>query len=292
VHYLKNNAWIPDRDGIFYSPQKISRLRLRHDFPYQNQNGLLDAIGLEDDIKKQTEDYQRKDLAAREFGFKGADEAHALALAVRETGMSEADAAAVIRQNGQKPELPVEDVRNPEKRRRGVREGGANAPTSEAVRKERSSQPNIPKVIAEAKAYLRAKYTNPHGQMSCQACQREMPFKLDDGNYYFEAVQVVERLAQHFFQNRLALCPTCAAMYKFARSCSDEELTKQISSSVVAAGGAVELPIGLASESRVLRFVATHFFDLQTVLSSPTEVAGDRTDVPPSSVADLFRVRR
>lgn len=117
------------------------------------------------------------------------------------------------------------------------------------------------------------------GSMVCQACQTEMPFKLGNGDYYFEEVQAVKGLAKHFCENRLALCPTCAAMYQHVRSGSDEELTQQISATV-AAGGAVELQVGLAAESRVLRFVGTHFSDLQALLSSSPPGNGDELPSP------------
>lgn len=272
ICYLKGSAWIPDCDGVFLPPQEISRTRLRPDFPYDNQNGLLDAIGLEDSVQKKTEDYQRKDRAAREFGFSGVDAATEVANAAREAGLDAGDIVALIKQHAPRPEQPEEEVRNPARRRRGVLEHRENAPAREAVRREQSIQPNVPGVVAEAKAYLRAKYTNVHGQMVCQACQREMPFKLGTGEYYFEAVQVVKGLAKHFFENRLALCPTCAAMYQYARSCSDDELRQQIA---VTEGesAVVELHVELAGDPHVLRFVGTHFFDLSVVVggSEPSE---------------------
>ncbi len=76
--------------------------------------------------------------------------------------------------------------------------------------------------------YLRAKYTNADGQLVCQVCLDEMPFKLGSGDYYFEAIQVLKDLGQHFCENRLALCPTCTAKFQFARSSSDDEVRAAI----------------------------------------------------------------
>jgi hypothetical protein len=177
-------------------------------------------------------------------------------------------AAALIKQHVGRPERPEEQVRNPTMRRKGVMEHRDNAPANAAVRRERLIQPNLPGVVAQAKAYLRAKYTNVDGQMVCQGCLKEMPFKLRTGEYYFEAVQVLKGLAQHFYENRLALCPTCAAMYQFARGGDDEDLRKTIlslDSEDVEAGVAVSLV--LADTARTIYFVGTHFFDLQVVIS-------------------------
>ena len=95
-----------------------------------------------------------------------------------------------------------------------------------------------------------------------------MPFKLPTGEYYFEAVQVLKGLAKDFYENRLALCPTCAAMYQFARKESSEE----IRAAILAVGGdqvesRMTLSVVLAGEEQSLKFVGTHFFDLRVVIS-------------------------
>jgi hypothetical protein len=264
ICHLRGSAWIPDCDGNFFSPQELSRTRLRPDFLYDPRNELLDAIGFEHSIQRKTEEYQGKDRVAREIGFSGVDDATKVANAARMAGLNAAGIVALIEKNSPKPDQPEEEVRNPERRRKGVLEQLESAPAREAVRRERSIQPDVSSVVAEAKAYLRAKYTNVHGQMVCQACQCEMPFKLGTGEYYFEAVEIFKGLAKHFFQNRLALCPTCAAMYLYARSCSDDELRQQISA-VVSESAAVELNVELAGDPHVLRFVGTHFFDLRNI---------------------------
>ncbi len=77
-------------------------------------------------------------------------------------------------------------------------------------------------------------------------------------------------LQQHFYENRLALCPTCAAMYLHARADSDDDLRRSIVTCEVNQGDAAFLlEIELAGETRTLRFVGTHFFDLKTVLEGP-----------------------
>lgn len=270
ICHLKGSAWIPDCDGNFLPPQEMSRTRLRSDFPYDNQNRLLDAIGFEDSVQRETEEYQRKDLAAREFGFTGVDAATEVANAAKQAGLDASEIVALIKQHAPRPEQPEDEVRNPVRRRAGVLEHRENAPTREAVRREQLIQPNVSSVIAEAKAYLRAKYTNANRQMVCQACHCEMPFKLGTGEYYFEAVQVFRDLKKHYFENRLALCPTCAAMYQHARSIDDKEF-KQLFSENASVNSVVELPIELAGEHRTLRFVGTHFFDLTVIIGTYKE---------------------
>ena len=149
----------------------------------------------------------------------------------------------------------------------GLQEHRENAPTKEAVLRERVIEPNVQNVVAEAKAYLRAKYTNPLGQMVCQICKNEMPFKLKTGEYYFEAVQAIRGLPNHFYENRVALCPTCAAMYQYARTFSDDELQKIIEEfKLENMGSSVDFELMLAGSMQKLRFVGVHFFDLKIVL--------------------------
>jgi hypothetical protein len=266
VHYLKNHAWIPGKDGKFHFPKDISRDQLLTGFTFDDRNGLLTAIGFEANIQRQTKEYELKDIAAKNFGFDGVDAANEMANILKVTGLGSQEAAQIIK-NFVKPDQPEGAVVNPLRRMRGIQEHRENAPTKEAVLRERAIQPNVQNVVAEAKAYLRAKYTNPLGQMVCQICRSEMPFKLKTGEYYFEAVQVIRGLSNHFYENRLALCPTCAAMYQFARKTSDDELKKIIKVfGIENMGSSVELDLMLAGSLKKLRFVGVHFFDLKVVL--------------------------
>ena len=60
INQLKNCAWIPDKNGRFRLPQDVTRESLHPDFPFDNQNGWLDAIGFGENTKKASEDYKRR----------------------------------------------------------------------------------------------------------------------------------------------------------------------------------------------------------------------------------------
>ena len=66
---------------------------------------------------------------------------------------------------------------------------------------------------------------------------------LQSGEHYFEAIQYIRGLDKHYFENRLALCPVCAAKHQHARETDDAEMRQRI--------------------------VRTHWFDLKTVLDNP-----------------------
>jgi hypothetical protein len=267
IFWLKNNAWIPDAEGGFQKPQDVSKQQLPKGFLFDDRNGLLTAIGFEDATRRDSADYQRRDLAARELGFDDAEAAKEIGHAIREGNIPRKTVLALLKQNASKPEQPEEQVPNPARRQKHVVEHRENTPDKVKVLRERSIQPGQQAVVAESKAYLRSKYTNPHGQMVCQACANEMPFKLPMGEYYFEAVQALKGLKKDYVENRLAMCPTCAAKYQFARGTSDDEMRAAILAiDREQITPRVEIPLALADEVCSLQFVGTHFFDLQIVI--------------------------
>jgi hypothetical protein len=265
VHHLKSNSWIPDKAGRFRSPQDMTREDLRTEFPYDDRNGLLTAINFGEHAKKRSEAYRTRNEAAEKMGFGSAEDAEVLAKLVRETGLTPAEIRSLVSQR-QRASQPEESVQNPERRRKGVLERRENAPPKESVSRERTIQPGARPETLQARAYLRNKYKNSEGQLICQCCHSEMPFKVGD-EHYFEAVQCVRGLEYQYFENRLALCPTCAAMYVHARQTDDAEVLRSIIDQEVSdTASSAEIRIELAGQVVHLRFVGTHWFDLKTVL--------------------------
>ena len=105
-------------------------------------------------------------------------------------------------------------------------------------------------------------YTNSGGQMICQACKCELPFKLATGAYYFEAVEVSNDLPKRFREAFLALCPNHAAMYRHANA-QDGEMGQ-----LIAQAAGQEINIVLAGQAVALYFNQTHLADLKTCLKT------------------------
>jgi hypothetical protein len=265
VLYLKGHAWIPDKTGEFRKPQDMTKDDLRTDFLYDERNGLLSAIKFGENARKCSEEYQSLNQTAQYMGFNSADELEKWRK-VKELGISPDELLAKHAQR-QPASQPEESVPNPERRRKGVLERRENAPTRESITCERTIQPGAKPETLEARAYLRAKYMNPEGQLICQCCHEEMPFKVRDA-HYFEAIQCVGGLNHHHFENRLALCPTCAAMYQHARETEDTDIHHRIvAHDAPDTVSFTEIPVKLAGREFELRFVGTHWFDLKTILS-------------------------
>lgn len=266
VYHLKELAWIPDKSGEFRLPQEMTHDDLRTDFPFDDRNGLLTAIGFGENTKKQSDKYRAKDEEAKRLGFPSADATEEIGEFFKAGGSMEE--WRHFMSNRKQIQQPERTVPNAERRRRGIIERRENAPTRESVVRERSIQPGSNKETLEAKAYLREMYQNLDNLLICQCCQREMPFKLKSDLHYFEAIQCVRGLNNHLFENHLALCPTCAAMYQYARETDDTEIRRSIvEHEADDKAPAVEIPARLAGRELTLRFVGKHWFDLRTVLS-------------------------
>ena len=81
VQALRTEKWIPDKQGEFHKPQDMSQEMLPQDFPYDDRNGLLTAIGFGENMKKASERYKARTAFAKEAGFESVEEAEeALAL--------------------------------------------------------------------------------------------------------------------------------------------------------------------------------------------------------------------
>ena len=266
VHTLRAAAWIPQGDGTFACPAKASRNLLPEGFPFDPGWSWLKAIRFGEEAVKQSEVYRQKQTSAKELGFDSAEEAEKWKR-VRDSGISPDEILAQQAQR-QRTSQPEESVPDPVRRRKNILANTADAPDKESVQRERSVQVGISDVTAQAKAYLRTKYKNSEGQLVCQCCHEEMPFKLRSGEHYFEAVQYIEDKETRHFQNRLALCPTCAAMYQYARETDDAEIRRRIIElDADDQAPAVDIAVRLAGREYTLRFVGTHWFDLKTIQS-------------------------
>lgn len=93
-----------------------------------------------------------------------------------------------------------------------------------------------------------------------------MPFKIDE-YHYFEAVQFIKNIDKIHKQNYLALCPTCAAKYKYARETTDDDMHRYlIANDSPDHSPSVDIPVRLAGEDMSIEFVGKYRFELKTIL--------------------------
>ncbi len=83
-----------------------------------------------------------------------------------------------------------------------------------------------------------------------------MPFKKHDGEYYMEAVEIVECYLQEVEELYLALCSNCAAKYKYFIK-KDEQTQQQVVAELLQIDS-LSIVLSLGEENATLRFVETH----------------------------------
>ena len=153
------------------------------------------------------------------------------------------------------------EVESPRRERRDelVAEEAIKAREPIIAKRIRTVQVGLEEVKDQAKQYLRAMYTK-EGDMICQVCGITLPFKLDDGNYYFEAVCFLNELKQRHTQNYLALCPNHSAMFQYANASRDRLLE------AFAEMTDNHLTILLAQQELAIYFTSKHRDDLKAVI--------------------------
>lgn len=288
VHDLRSAGWVPQRDGdaiSFVQPCDASRdLLPKAGFswpkghPHDAGEKWLEAIEFGKTARAQRAENVQRDLQAKNLGFDSGDEAkkHAeLASRLKEQGISVDNVISQYRPlNSETPDFPKQPVINRARRARRVREYLSEAVPVAYEQRERSTRPSQDSI--DQKPWLIEWYTNESGEMLCQICHQEMPFKKHDGKYYFEAVEIldVKFLNQHLSEHHdpkeleaqyLALCPTCAAMYKYFVKGSPEALEALINQWMNSDN--LETPVQLGERAKRIRFVEVHLHDLKVILA-------------------------
>ena len=176
------------------------------------------------------------------------------------------DLLALEDEGGVDPKFPVGPVKNRKRRATMLDKELKNMPAKEYARLLRSVRVNSVREVA--REWLKAEYTNDDEQMICQICQKEMPFKKRDGEYYFEAVEALD--GEHFpgehEQQFLAFCPECAARFQeFIKN--DENAMKEMIDQLMASDN-LQVPLQLGELKTNLRFVEKHWRDIKQILES------------------------
>jgi hypothetical protein len=164
-------------------------------------------------------------------------------------------------------DLPTRESADPDGRHQRAKDLAKQAREKEKQVRPRTVTVSTGPTKDEADQYLRSNYTNADGRMVCQICNRELPFRLADGSYYFERVELIPGLSREHPQNHLALCPNHGAMWRYANG-SRESLAE-----LVDAMKGNLLTVELAGRPRKARFTETHVVDLRAVLEAELEEA-------------------
>ena len=290
IQELKSHAWIPTKSGEFRKPQAVTRDDLRDDFPFNNSNGLLTAIEFGKDSivqavkraeeerkqkEQQNANFKQRDMFAKELGAESLDEAEEAIKFLHEMkvqGKTLAEIRDIL--NPKKPDYEDDYSSNPDRRAGKVQEAAADAPDKRSILKWRSAPVDNTETKKAAKSYLKDKYTDDDKVLYCQICNQEMPFKLADGSYYFETVQLIGDTLKKYRENYIALCPTDVAKFQYTNPSKDKisdlvnTLIDDRSPDDINDSGDDEnsFEIVLAGNTETVQFRRVHLIDLKAVL--------------------------
>lgn len=262
VHTLREREWIPQEGGLFVRPSEASRDLLPDGFPFDPGWHWLQAIKFGEEIAKKSEEERQKKAVARDLGFEDDDSLRDGKEFVALLSPEERKQFLDEIRDRDRFDLPEHESSNPERRAQRVGAMAADAPERRTEVRNRSVSVGIDAVRQEAGQYLSQQYTNPDGEMICQACRDLLPFKLEDGTDYFERVQFLKELKKHHHQNYLALCPNHAAMFQHANGSRNE-----LKNLVLETSGN-ELKILLGQQLTHVHFTKTHLSDLRTLVEA------------------------
>jgi hypothetical protein len=272
IYHLRGAEWVPQTNGTsitYVKPHDASVERLPEGFLYEAGQKWLEAIEFSSTFKKRSEEDRGQNHQAQKMGFDSAEEAHKMAILARfykERGISPDDliSQVTVDRNRMKPCFPNRTVADPEHRQISL-----VAQITDASRKEyekRDGRVRTTRGLIEPEVWLRNQYTNDDGQMVCQICKDEMPFRKRDGRHYFEAVEALSK--DHFPKEHeaqfLALCPLCAAMYK--EFVKHDESAMEVLTHVLKASEKSEVSLKLGEKETSIQFVESHWLDIKTIL--------------------------
>jgi hypothetical protein len=268
VHQLKSANWVPQGSG-FVRPSSARAELLPDGFIFDPGWLWIKAIEFGKEVELESEKAStaaaeavekrnRRQAAATELGFKSDDlswleKLKEVPVDQREQLLEEWERSREI------VELPDHEPRNPERRANRVGAIASEAPERLTEKRTRSVSVGREDVKAEAAQYLQQQYASD-GDVLCQVCKKPMPFRLDDGSVYFEKVEFLPKLKNRHHQNYLALCPTHAAMFKYANGTKD--LMLEMFSEIMDN----ELEVVLAQKNETVYFTKTHIADLKAVI--------------------------
>ena len=218
--------------------------------------------------QRQSSEFQQREQAADVLDFESPEDAKE-ARELLDLKREDPEGFDAWQERKKKPQFPDRKSQNPERRKDKVSQGHAGSPEKGYEKYLRSVR--VTEATAFTRTWLKNQYTNEEDQMICQICQKEMPFRKRDGEYYFEAV---EALSRDYFSKEhegqfLALCPECAARYK--EFIKHEETAMQKVYNDIKSSELPEVPLKLGELESSIRFVQTHWSDMKTILQAQTE---------------------
>ena len=288
IHDLRKEEWVPQKYGEtlrFVRPCDASSDHLPEGFPYKPWQEWIHKIEFgksrqdreEQEQRRQeqaTREYKETEKVAKNYGLDSVEQLEKLGRLNKENPEAIQEFLQQQEEKKQKPTFPERTSNNPDRRQEKVKEQLANASEKEYEERPRSVRTSQGEI--DRKTYLRNQYTNNSGEMVCQICKDEMPFKQRDGEYYFEAVEALSRayFHQEHAAQYLALCPICTAKYKEFIKYQETTIAQNNLHDALKDSDDLEVLLKLGEEETSIQFVQTHRIDVKTILNKKSNDGG------------------
>ena len=266
VSALQYSAWLPDLNGKKLRPTLVSRDTLNKKFHF-SETKLISAIKFDGSSREAIQrernlavQREEKNKLAKELGFNDLSEVEAY----QKLKSTQPDLIANLI-NSMENHFPEEVVEDFEERILETTKTLGTASEVKIVEGIIRERKNYKETHSEMKEYVRSKYYVGE-VMKCQACSLIMPFKLFSGRYYFEAVYFIKTLDREFRANGVALCPTCAAKFKYTLQTTPDELRRLVLNLSILGTGSSTIRISMSGSECDLSFTDDHLIELQTIL--------------------------
>ena len=262
---LREVAWVPQTDGSFVRPRFAVFDKLPKGLTFDAGYKWLNAVEFGAEEKKQSAATAERTEHLKALGLDSEEELARFHEFKKLPEEEQERILAEAKQRREPVELPVRTVKNPALRKQRVGADARSTPKKSAAIRERSVQLGVVEAKAEAKIYLQDQYTNTQGQMICQVCKDELPFKLPSGSYYFEAVDLLAESSKRYRSTYLALCPNHAAAYQYANG------QRNSMQDVIADAASLEVEIDLGGQEATIYFTQMHLADAKASLAAESE---------------------
>ncbi len=252
---LMDNPWLPDKQGKFHKPTELTLDDLPESFVRDEK--LADQLCMKRNIVAKL---------AEKAGISLDTLKNAKKIDQASPEVKEQIDLLLSNSNKKQSEFPQKSVPDTDRRINKIIEKCRKAPKKEYKKKLNSKK--ITENTIDPKIWLRETYTNKEGQMICQICHDEMPFKKENGQYYFEAVELLNDFDREMEEVHIALCPLCAAMYnEFVKHGKDNKIMESLKKKLMKSKDA-EIPLQLGELNTSVRFVKSHFLDVKTIIGA------------------------
>tara|TARA_R110002020_G_scaffold14731_23_gene52428 strand:- start:3660 stop:5219 length:1560 start_codon:yes stop_codon:yes gene_type:complete len=262
---LRESEWILDRHGQLRRPRELTAEDLMPGWEKPPPLSLVTKLDFGADAVRRKQEREGVENFLREEGL--AADGLDLLREAKDAGVTIADLRELMRERATLTEFPNGASEDPVRRASIAALDAASAPAHTTSIRDRTVVDGQTQASVESRAYLREQYSDASGAMFCQGCRKPLPFRTRDGQWYFEAVRLVNARSQVHTANAIALCPLCAALYKHARATPNEALLDSLARTTVDAGQRlVVLPVVLNNKRIDITFTGKHAIDVKVAL--------------------------